>query len=105
MGVFNTIHLNTQCPHCGEHVELRIQFKYGGRYDYHYRVGDALRWDVNVVGAPGQQVVALGMAEECPPCGQNPEFDIYISDDRIESVDPLSGRYNYLHEGYVAVGP
>jgi hypothetical protein len=101
MGVFNTVHVNRDCPCCGANVLLLIQFKYGGRYDYHYGLGDPLRWDVNVVGVPGENAVVAGMAEECPVCGENPEFDIFIRDDRIQSVDPISGKYDYGHEGYV----
>jgi hypothetical protein len=79
-----------------------VQFKYGDTWQYDYSVGDHLRWGGNDIGQPGAvEVVVAGIAEVCPVCGCDveEEFEVWIRDDRIDAVVPVSGRYKQALAG------
>jgi hypothetical protein len=72
-------------------VTRAYQFKFGGKWQYDYRPGDALRWGGNDEGDPGEPLVfAECTPEPCPRCGDDIDSDAFrlrIEHDRLISVD------------------
>lgn len=103
MGAFNTVLVSAQCPSCGVQGDVRVQFKYGDRWQYAYRVGDALKWGGNDLGVPGMaSVVTDGVAETpCPHCGFDGEWAFYVFIDRdiISRATPADGTYDFVSAG------
>jgi hypothetical protein len=67
MGMFSRLHADVgPCPSRGAMGSRVIQFKFGDCYLRQYRVGDKLRWEAYVVGAPGhRRVLVSGHPEPC----------------------------------------
>ena len=105
MGAYNVLYAEVLCPHCGEAVELKIQFKYGDTWQHEYRIGDRLKWGGNDHGVPGAKKVVLdGTSEECPKCGCEGDFCILVEEDKIASATPGSGDYDFSNsDGYFLV--
>src|SRR5687768_5264007 len=109
MGAFNRLLTTVACPRCGGETTLAIQFKYGDTWQYDYRLGDSLRWGGNDVGKPGQRrVVVDGIAESCAMCGASfpvEDYEILIEGDKIVSVKPATGSYDFavIGENYIVL--
>jgi hypothetical protein len=88
MGAFNTLHVETDCPECGQRAHFDIQFKYGSCWQYDYVLGDRIRWGGNDFGEQGLvNTVILGTGEPCPICQTKfPRFAIELESDRIVLV-------------------
>ena len=102
MGAFNVVTTPRRCPKCERLVQVRIQFKFGDTWQYEYQVGDRLRWGGNDIGKPGyRKVVIDGIAEGCPTCGFDEEWNFYIflENDIIQTVEPASNRYDFCRVG------
>jgi hypothetical protein len=99
MGAFNVLTAEAQCPACKRVCPQRLQFKYGDVWQYEYRPGDALKWGGNDRGQPGRKkVVVLGVSEACPQCGSSANyFEAFLEEDRIVSVGPYTGRYEFAY--------
>jgi hypothetical protein len=104
MSAFNILNSDVQCSSCGQIYEGKIQFKFGDTWQFHYRIGDKIRWGGNDIGKPGiSKVKVYGILEstECPICGkfnENNEYDINIECDYISGINPISTIKEYLVE-------
>jgi hypothetical protein len=99
MGLYSTVSAEVQCQTCGWHGEAKIQFHYGNLYDNEYVVGSPIVWGRTQVGESGHaKVVAEGVGE-CPHCGADLDFDVFVEHDIITSVQASSGKYDYFQAG------
>ncbi|MEU4694709.1 hypothetical protein [Actinoplanes sp. NPDC023714] len=105
---FNVVTIDETCPVCANPIRRRVQFKYGELRAHEYELGDVLRWGVNEEGVPAKLVLVEGVPEECPACGDDPEwvYEIVIRDNVIESAtrgttDPFAEADN----NYIIVEP
>ncbi len=107
MSAFNTVKVEHKCASCGHLVELSVQFKYGEVWQYEYEIGDRLKWGKNNIGQPGnKRVVVDGAAERCPVChAEGADYEVWLEDDRIVSVQPACGRYDFAacHQTFIVV--
>ena len=108
MGAFNVVIKSIECRACRRRVQGRIQFKYGDVWQHEYQVGDTIRWGGNDVGKPHEKnVVADGVAEDCPHCHDDAEqsFFVFIRDNVIRDVVPSDGRYDFvaINETYLVL--
>lgn len=88
MGSFNTVTVAAECPWCGKRSTMDVQFKAGKLWQYHYKIGDELRWPKGKKPNLRRRSVS-GVAIPCPYCVKDfIDFDIVISKNRIESVVP-----------------
>jgi hypothetical protein len=103
MSMFNVVTSNLRCPTCGQDVSMRVQFKYGARFNLQYQIGDTLRWGMNDIGTPGRKRAAVpGYGEACPKCGTRGQFfEIWLESDVIQRVVPRSGRFPIDGDGTV----
>ena len=72
MAAFNTVSVKRAkpCPRCGDKGIIRLQFAYGDTYQYHYEMGETIRWGGNDVGVPvDNSIEILAYPEPCPVCG------------------------------------
>jgi hypothetical protein len=91
-----------ECSLCHHRARGWIQFAFGAGLMARYEVGDRISWDGVELGEPGHHLVAVqGLGQRCPNCGHDddPEFDIVIRDDIIESVTSTTGTTDYLADG------
>jgi len=88
MSAFNLVSSKNICPVCGELGDFLVQFKFGNTWQLKYKVGDFIKWGGNDIGTPGiRRVRVEGIGGPCPHCKtDNFEFDIFVSEDRIECV-------------------
>lgn len=104
MSAYNTVAVQEYCPHCQADADIAVQFKYGDTWQYTYHIGDALRWGGNDVGQSGvRRVVVDGVAEACPRChkplSQEPDYYVYLENDKIVTVQQSTGEHDFLHQG------
>ena len=109
MGLFSRVHadLETPCQTCGAVSTRVIQFKFGDCRLRDYRIGVELRWEANVVGAPGhRRVLVSGHPEPCLECRVDDDclYEVDIRGDRIVGVRPVGNAGQELTlfgpEGY-----
>ncbi|MCA9796941.1 MAG: hypothetical protein KC910_34260, partial [Candidatus Eremiobacteraeota bacterium] len=93
------------CGHCHRRVEMELQFRFGANRASRYRIGDTIEWGqaLATVGEPGMGRVSVeGRVRSCPACNQNvveaEEYDILITQDVIESIEPRDGRSEFLSQ-------
>ena len=106
MGAFNTVTVPWRNPDTDRESLLTVQFKYGDTWQHHYQLGDDLRWGGNDIGARGaKRVVVDGAREGEPIPGVPDDFEVYIVANRIASVVPASGRYDFTrgNESYIVL--
>lgn len=102
MGFFNVLIAECKCANCGRVSKVRIQYKFGSTRQYEFNVGDTIRWGVNEIGnADLRKVKVYGIAESttCVFCNSNvfsEEYDIFIIDNLIKEVSPISNIEEYL---------
>jgi hypothetical protein len=100
MSAFNTVSADLVCPSCGASAAVTVQFKYGNTWQFHYSVGDILKWGGNDVGERGRRhVVVDGVVEgACPNCRVSVEWDAYVhvKDDRIVRVAAADGEFDFV---------
>ena len=81
-------------------VNLKVQFKYGDVYQHHYQMGDVIKWDPEHprtnVGTPGHRKVVVEGVEDCPGCGTEFDYEVWLENDRIVAVKPTSGNYDFV---------
>lgn len=118
MGLFNTLLVDAICINCSSEITLPIQFKYGFARQLQYRLGDSLDWRskdeekpwlvANELGNVGssefRNVIASGIAEDCPHCGQqaleNEDLYVVIKDNVIDSVRESDYSYTFKKAPY-----
>lgn len=105
MRAFNVLVEERSCPNCGVLVTLEIQFKYGDTSQYRYRIGDAVRWGGNDIGRDGFPLVVASGIAECPRCGVDTDFDVWIRANRLERADVDRGAFEYFPESFVVLEP
>jgi hypothetical protein len=90
MGAFNTLVAETTCPSCGKKAIFEIQFKFGDTWQYHYTIGEKLRWGGNDKGFPNLPNAKIeGVGGPCPYCKEDcMDFDISLKYDEISGVEP-----------------
>ena len=81
MGVYNRVHIDAPCRHCGEVGTRVVQIKFGECQLYDYRLGDSVRWASGRKALLNHGQPVQGRAwtpayaeEPCPSCGTNSEF-------------------------------
>ena len=105
MGAFNTLIVDLKCESCKANYFGRIQFKFGDKWQYEYRIYDQVKWGGNDEGIPklpGVKVYGVLENETCLNCGHknNEEYDLYFSYDIIKEVGVMSNMSDYhLHDG------
>ena len=81
--MYNSLIVESSCPHCGEKGIREVQFKYGNLRRHAYREGDTLVWGEPQVGSPElRDVLVLGIAE-CEKCGQECWCNLRVRDSRV----------------------
>jgi hypothetical protein len=110
MGAYNILIAKVQCQNCHCLYKGKVQFKFGDTWQLEYKIGDKIKWGGNDIGRPDlSKVKAYGIIESsvCPNCGynNNDEYDIYIEDNIIMNVSPLSDikDYNFDEDGNFSV--
>jgi len=104
MGSFNVLVHMVECSNSHDVYEGRIQFKYGDKRQYEYKLGDKLKCGGNDSGSPDLKIVkAYGVLENdiCPICNklnELNEFDIYIEGGIITKVSKMADINDYLNE-------
>jgi hypothetical protein len=62
-------------------------------------MGDVIKWDLNHprtnVGTPGRRKVVVEGVEDCPGCGAECDYEVWLENDRIVAVKPASGTYDF----------
>src|SRR5690554_6008186 len=92
MGAYNVVTVDFADPDTGQTHALRIQFKYGDKWQHEYRVGDLLRWGGNDEGEKdATHAVVYGIAEDTLPPGLPEDFEVHVIDGRIGQVIPATG--------------
>ncbi len=89
MGAFNIVTGKTVCPICKREILTEIQFKYGDTWQYHYSIGDYLKWGGNDIGSPQYlKVIVKGEAGPCPHCNSDAfECEIEIVSNQIIGIN------------------
>lgn len=109
MSAVNSLYAKITCRNCGGESRREVQFKFGDTYANKYELSDTLRWGGNDIGHSGvRRVVVDGAARACPICGDGDlDFEIWIENDRITRVEPLSGRFDFtaVNRTYIVVDP
>lgn len=102
MSAYNTLSAKIQCSACNNSYYVLLQFKFGDTWQYHYQLGDSLKWGGNDIGKPQISCVnILGVLETdtCPICkliNKNQEYDIILENDILTNVLPLSNKNDYI---------
>jgi len=106
MGTYNVLNTIIKCKRCKYLLNVKVQFKFGDTWLYEYQLGDKINWGGNDKGEPNlAKVKAYGILSsgKCPNCGftNEEEYDIFIENDSIRSIAPLSNisDYNADEEG------
>jgi len=106
MGAFNTLAVNTVCPVCERTADFEIQFKFGNTWQYHYEIGQRVRWGGNDIGTAGhKRVLVEGIGGPCLYCGTDDiGFDLVIEEDLIVGVNGIGKeRKNNNPQGFIIV--
>jgi len=93
MGMYNILHCDVVCPHCGARIHADAEFRFGFLDLANYQIGDRLAWaDKNGKGLrypkiepQGGNFVDVGYVE-CDVCKQSFFIDILIEKDVITGV-------------------
>lgn len=108
MGYFNTVTVKQYCSKKQVFLDFSVQFKYGNTRMNRYEIGSEISWeDYNSIGKPGLKRVAVDgfaiieteLAEEIT----NPDFVVFIENDKISSVEPNNQRFDFSQENYVVL--
>jgi hypothetical protein len=108
MGAFNTVETRLTCPSCACELNINVQFKYGHSRQYAYHIGDVLYWHPlgNADdGTPGHRKVVVHGVTDCPVCGNELEFEVWLENDRIVAVKLATGAYDFVaaRDTYIVV--
>lgn len=103
MGAFNLLKTETNCPQCGKHVRIEVQFKFGDLRQYEYRLGDKLLLhESEETWASSRVVLAAGIGGPCPNCGADfLEFDVRVNQGVLEEVSPHAPDVQYGHSTFL----
>lgn len=103
MGLFNTVRLLCYNPQSDQHVDIKVQFKYGETWQYEYEVGAILKWggtSLDVGNKDFKCVVADGALDsfsgELEALGVPEDFEVYIVNGKIEKVIPATGQFDFF---------
>jgi hypothetical protein len=101
MSAFNILQTELVCNSCNRPYPLSLQFKFGDTWQFHYQVGDKIKWGGNDIGVPRPltaKVYGLAESSVCPFCGyQNEEeYDITVKDGTIIDINPMESYQQYL---------
>jgi hypothetical protein len=103
VSAYNTVSAKLRCPACGSEVTVPVQFKFGNTWQFHYDVGEVLRWGGNDIGERGKRHVVVDgvVAGKCPRCRYDGEWNVYIhiEDDRIARVENATGKFDFAKYG------
>jgi hypothetical protein len=110
MGAYNTVETVTPCKLCGQPILVSVQFKYGLRFQFRYKIGDPIQFQDSGKPIPEAAVVVDGAACcTCPMCGNRAELDFYVFFEHgtIVSVEVADGRYSFLEseEPFIVLRP
>jgi hypothetical protein len=103
MSAFNILNIFDRCPVCWVAGNFDVQFKYGNTWQFHYKIGDKLKWGGNDVGVDTERTVRVeAITGPCENCGADfIECDVYITNNGIERVDLIGLERSYTtEEGY-----
>jgi predicted RNA-binding Zn-ribbon protein involved in translation (DUF1610 family) len=91
MSVYNTLIVPIVCPHCGNDVELRADFRFGLRDQLDYRIGEPVIWEGRGVRTPDRRPAGGNFDgeaySECPSCGREIWLLIHVRDDLIAGAE------------------
>ncbi len=93
--MYNSVNCKLHCAACLEESVREVQFCYGNLRGWQYEVGDRLTWGVPQEGDARETHVVVRGLSSCPKCGTQAQFDVYVRDGRIESVDRSSGSDDF----------
>lgn len=103
MSAYNTVSVKLKCPVCGSDVTVPVQFKYGNTWQFHYDIGETLRWGGNDIGERGKKRVVVDgvVAGKCPNCSYDGEWNAYIhvENDRVVRVENATGEFDFVAAG------
>ncbi len=96
MGAFNTLHATS--PVTGQ--QIRIQFKYGVRYQYDYKIGDRIAFPAETLMAD-TRVTLVGGCTAYPKSADEPEhYEIRFEYGFAASIRAISeDEYDQLEIG------
>lgn len=96
MGAFNRLIFQRKDPISGQSSYLAVQFKYGNKWQYDYKVGGKLRWGGNDEGRPGAGRVVVDAVLEEDNEGFPEDWIVFIERDVITGVEPHHGQYDFV---------
>lgn len=103
MSAYNTVSAKLKCPSCNSEVSVQVQFKFGNTWQFHYEIGDSLRWGGNDVGKPGSKHVVVDgiLAQACPVCQYDDEWNVcvHVEDGRITRLENATGQIDFVRAG------
>lgn len=105
MGAYNTLVVKSVCSSCKNSTTLKIQFKYGDTWNYHYHLNEPIKWKGNDVGVAGAKRVVLdGVAGPCELCNEINDYLVFVDNDVIVSCAANLGQFDFsTSEGYYLV--
>jgi hypothetical protein len=100
MGAYNNLNITLECDNCKKNFSGKLQFKVGEVRQNEYSIGDIIKVEKKDNEILGKGIAAYGVLENevCPFCGyhNHEEYNIYIKDCKIFSVDRLFDSSPYL---------
>jgi hypothetical protein len=105
MSAYNTVTFQWSDFMTKKLFDLQVQFKYGEVWQHEYKIGDHIKWGTNEIGDPSaKRVVVEGVLEGEKLTRNMPEdFQIYIVDNKIESVVPIF-KFSETNDDYIVIG-
>lgn len=106
MGLYNRLHVRIKCEQCEQLFDIFIQFKFGSLGLFEYEIGDTIKWlkTNDIDRAKLRYVKVYGIREDDLPCSncnsinENEEYDIFIENDVIKSIEQMADYEDYLQD-------
>jgi hypothetical protein len=96
MGLHNRLHLNLQCPRCGQRSDFEIETKVGYLNQFDYKLGDRVDWwlgqPVASGGRPPRGDLDVEGYAECSICHRDFYTTVKVRGDHFRSVEHDASR-------------
>jgi hypothetical protein len=110
MGMHNILQTSMTCPHCNTLVNVEIEMRFGNTSMLDkFVVGDQYKWVLDRMvqngGRPEKGDLDGEGYTECPQCRRDFFVKVIIRGDRIQGVQPDTGKAAYIQASDVASLP
>lgn len=101
MGMYNTLHMDMTCPHCGQTGEMEIDLYFGDTRNLsQFRMGDRYLWlpdkPVKLGSRPPDGSLDGEGYTECPNCGRDFFVDVIVRGDYIRGALANLNKPGYI---------